>query len=631
MAGEYKQSPEPDLDKTDRLPILEGLPLDPDVVDDAVPMDQTAVLPAGSFSAGAHSDFARATGVDLPSLAQSVRSVEERIARQTTEYETLTRAFERARDAEAALVQRSQALTGELAAARAALDAEQGRSGDLERVLAERASAAESARSRAEAALRESERFQSEARMLRESLAARDANIVQVLHSLGERDAQLSALQQEHAKIVPALEATAKSTSQLEADLHNARADAKALAAELEAGRQMMAASGEQLRRSEAEINTVRADLGAAKTQATSYLDLLRTREWRRGFGENLFRELDAQVGAAHAGHGALESERARLQSEVAALEATLTAQAAEALSERARLTGQLAARDRNLAESHARGSGDAEKVAELRQAAELSQAQHTAQVAQLRDEHTAQIAQLRAEQGTQIERLHTEAQSREQEIAALTAQLLETQRPLQTIEEEVRRLTAELAAKATAFTQSEEENRTLRANLERTRGALEEREFMIRRLERSETNNANVLGRIQTSIERLGSVPSGATAAPAPAEERSAELIRTDGDSPVAHVLERRTRIGRAAGCELQIDSSSVSRHHALLLVGPRETVIEDLNSTNGVLVNGRKVTRQVLSDGDSLTFGETKFRYIVKTPPRPAATRPAEPAAEA
>jgi chromosome segregation ATPase len=631
MAGEYKQSPEPDLDKTDRLPILEGLPLDPDVVDDAVPMDQTAVLPAGSFSAGAHSDFARATGVDLPSLAQSVRSVEERIARQTTEYETLTRAFERARDAEAALVQRSQALTGELAAARAALDAEQGRSGDLERVLAERASAAESARSRAEAALRESERFQSEARMLRESLAARDANIVQVLHSLGERDAQLSALQQEHAKIVPALEATAKSTSQLEADLHNARADAKALAAELEAGRQMMAASGEQLRRSEAEINTVRADLGAAKTQATSYLDLLRTREWRRGFDENLFRELDAQVGAAHAGHGALESERARLQSEVAALEATLTAQAAEALSERARLTGQLAARDRNLAESHARGSGDAEKVAELRQAAELSQAQHTAQVAQLRDEHTAQIAQLRAEQGTQIERLHTEAQSREQEIAALTAQLLETQRPLQTIEEEVRRLTAELAAKATAFTQSEEENRTLRANLERTRGALEEREFMIRRLERSETNNANVLGRIQTSIERLGSVPSGATAAPAPAEERSAELIRTDGDSPVAHVLERRTRIGRAAGCELQIDSSSVSRHHALLLVGPRETVIEDLNSTNGVLVNGRKVTRQVLSDGDSLTFGETKFRYIVKTPPRPAATRPAEPAAEA
>jgi chromosome segregation ATPase len=642
MAGEYKQSPEIDLDKTDRLPILEGMALDPEVADDAVPMDQTAVLPAGSFSTGAHSDFARATGVDLPSLAQSVRSVEERIARQNTEYEALTRAFERTRDAEAALGQRTQALTGELAAARTALDAEQSRSRDLERVLAERGGAAETARARAEAALRESERYQSEARTLRESLAARDANIVQVLHSLGERDAQLSALQQEHAKVVPALEATAKSTSQLEVDLHNARADARTLAAELEADRQTVAASSAQLQRGEAELNAVRAELGAAKVQATSYLDLLRTREWRRGFDENLFRDLDAQVGAAHAGQGALESERARLQGEVAALEAKLATQAAEGLSERARLTGQLAARDRSLAESHARGSGDAEKVAELQQAAELSQAQHTAQItqlhderaaqiAQLRDEQAAQLAQLRAEQTAQVERLHAEAQAREQEMAALKAQLEETQKPIQAIEEDLRRLTAQLAAKATAFAELEEESRTLRANLERTRGALEEREFLIRRLERSETNNANVLGRIQTSIERLGSVPSGATAAPEAAEERSAELIRTDGESPVAHVLARRTRIGRAAGCELQIDSSSVSRHHALLLVGPRETVIEDLNSTNGVLVNGRKVTRQVLNDGDSLTFGETKFRYILKTPPRHAGTRPAEPAAEA
>jgi chromosome segregation ATPase len=642
MAGEYKQSPEIDLDKTDRLPILEGIPLDPEVADDAVPMDQTAVLPAGSFNAGAHSDFARTTAVDLPSLAQSLRSVEERIARQNTEYETLTRAFERARDAEAALSQRAQALKGELAAARTALDAEQGRSHDLERVLAERGNAAEAARSRAETALREAERYQSEARTLRESLAARDTNLAQVLHSLGERDAQLSALQQEHAKIVPELEATAKSTSQLEVDLHNARADAKALAAELEAGRQTVAASAAQLRRGEAELNAVHSELGAAKAQATSYLDLLRTREWRRGFDENLFRDLDAQVGAAHAGQGALESERARLQGEVAALEAKLTAQAAEDLSERARLTGQLAARDRSLAESHLRGSGDAEKVAELQQAAKLSQAQHSAQIAQLHEEQAAQIAQLReegaaqleqlrAEQTAQIERLHAEAHAREQEMAALTAQLLETQPPIQAIEEDLRRLTAELAAKVAAFAQSEEENRTLRANLDRTRVALEEREFLIRRLERSETNNANVLGRIQTSIERLGSVPSGASAAPAPAEERSAELIRTDGESPVAHVLARRTRIGRAAGCELQIDSSSVSRHHALLLVGPRETVIEDLNSTNGVLVNGRKVTRQVLNDGDSLTLGETKFRYIVKSPQPPSASRPAEPAAEA
>ena len=162
---------------------------------------------------------------------------------------------------------------------------------------------------------------------------------------------------------------------------------------------------------------------------------------------------------------------------------------------------------------------------------------------------------------------------------------------------------------------------------MERTKGALEEREFLIRRLERSESNNANVLGRIQTSIERLGSIPvgagagAGAGAGGRPASDWSAELIRIDGERPVTHVLSRRTRIGRATGCELQIDSGSVSRHHALIMVGPRESVIEDLNSTNGVLVNGRKVSRQVLCDGDAVTIGETQFRYIAQAACRASA----------
>jgi pSer/pThr/pTyr-binding forkhead associated (FHA) protein len=61
------------------------------------------------------------------------------------------------------------------------------------------------------------------------------------------------------------------------------------------------------------------------------------------------------------------------------------------------------------------------------------------------------------------------------------------------------------------------------------------------------------------------------------------------------------------------------VSRHHALVLVGPREAVIEDLNSTNGVLVNGRKVSRQQLNDGDAVTIGEIQFRYFAR-PVHPA-----------
>jgi chromosome segregation ATPase len=611
MAKKHSHSPETDLDKTDRLPILDSTQFDQDVEDDAAPPDHTAVLPSPPL------DFVRPSGVDLPSLAESVRSVEERISRQNAEFEALTRAYERARDAESALGQRANALAVDLAAARAALESEQARSRELDRVLSDRSGSIETARSRVEEALRESERYQGESRTLRESLAARDASIAQVLHSLGERDAQLAALQKEHAKIVPAFEATSKSTSQLDADLQTARAQANALASELQASRETVTALDLELKRGESEVNAARSELGAAKTQASSYLELIRTRDWRRGFDQNMFREFDAQVGAAHAGHRALESKRDRLQGQVAALEAQLTAQLAAAETELSRLTSELAARDQAVAEARERGSGDSQRVRELLEASQLRQA-----------EQAAQIAELRGEQAAQIERFQSEAETHEQEVAVLMAHLQDARRPIQSIEADVKRLTEELAAKTFAFEEIGGENSKLRASLERTRGALEEREFLIRRLERSESNNANVLGRIQTSIERLGSAPVGAStgAAAGPTADWSAELIRIDGEQPVTHVLSRRARIGRAAGCELQIDSGSVSRQHALVLVGPRNAIIEDLNSTNGVLVNGRKVNRQVLSDGDLVTIGETQFRYVARPPNRSPEPDPTE-----
>jgi hypothetical protein len=192
-------------------------------------------------------------------------------------------------------------------------------------------------------------------------------------------------------------------------------------------------------------------------------------------------------------------------------------------------------------------------------------------------------------------------------------AHLKEARRPIESIEGDVKRLKEELALKTLAINDLSEEGDKLRAALERTRGQLEEREFLIRRLERSESNNANALGRIQTSMERLGSAAAPSVNA-SPPPEWSPELVRIDGDRSISHTLSRRTRIGRAPGCELHIDSSSVSRHHALILAGTREAIIEDLNSTNGVILNGRKVTRQVLNDGDIVTIGDIQFRYVAK-----------------
>src|SRR6266851_7464088 len=463
MAKEYSHPPETDLEKTDELPILKDIGFDLDVEDDATPLDRTAVSQGPPLHAATGTPyFARPPGVNQPAMAQSVRSVEERSSRKYAEYEALTRAYERARDAESASGQRANALAVDLAAARTALESEQGRSREWERAAADRAGALEAGRSRVEEALREAERYQSESRTLRDSLAARDATIVQVLHSLGERDAQLAALQAEHARIVPALQATSKSTSQLDAELQASRAQTNALAAELQTARETVAALNAQVRRGESEVNAARSELGAAKAQAGSYLELLQTREWRLGFDQNLFREMDAQVGAAHAGHGALESERDRLQGQVANLEAQLAAQLAAAETDRTRLTAELATLDRALAEARERGSGDARRVAQLLEAAELRQAEHATQMAQLRGEQVAQMAQLDADLAGEIAQLKSEAETRDAELGVLMAHLQEARRPIQPIEADAKRLTEELAAKNAACAQLDEENRNL-------------------------------------------------------------------------------------------------------------------------------------------------------------------------
>jgi len=614
MAVENNQPQEMDLDRTDKLPILEGVLFDEDVTDDAVRMDRAAAPSA--------SEFVRPSSIDLPSLAESVRSVEERIARQNAEFEALTRSYERVRDAETAALVRTSTMERDLTAARAALEAEQVRSREFEKSSVEKGAAMEAARFRAEETARDSERHQSEARILRDSLAARDATIVQVLHALSERDAQLSALQAEHARVLPALEARAKSSTQLEDELSAARAQIKALSAELKSSLDQAGTFSTQAKRHETELRAARADLALSKTHASSYLELLRTRDWRSNFHQNLFRDMDAKVGAADAARETLKAERDQAQARLAAYEATNSAHSAtiellqSAAEAQAISVSQQAKRLQEAEQQRIEWTGKISALEAERaqlQAELTSHDQALTQAQASADGATQHISQLQSEHAAKIAELDADAEAREQEMTVLMAHLKEARRPIETIEGEVKRLKDDLGLKTVAINDLSEEADKLRAALERTRGQLEEREFLIRRLERSESNNANVLGRIQTSMERLGSsVTPNVNAAPAP--EWSPELIRIDGDRSITHALGRRTRIGRAPGCELHIDSSSVSRHHALILAGTREAIIEDLNSTNGVILNGRKVTRQVLNDGDIVTIGEIQFRYVAK-----------------
>ena len=64
---------------------------------------------------------------------------------------------------------------------------------------------------------------------------------------------------------------------------------------------------------------------------------------------------------------------------------------------------------------------------------------------------------------------------------------------------------------------------------------------------------------------------------------------------------------IGRTPDNDLQIDSKFISRHHCQLITGSDGvSVIEDLNSTNGIVVRGKRVRRHTLRDGDVISIGQ-------------------------
>jgi len=67
---------------------------------------------------------------------------------------------------------------------------------------------------------------------------------------------------------------------------------------------------------------------------------------------------------------------------------------------------------------------------------------------------------------------------------------------------------------------------------------------------------------------------------------------------------------IGRAPGVDFVVDAALVSRVHCrLTLSDANELLLEDLGSTNGTFVNGQKVAKIVLRDGDKLTVGRVEF----------------------
>ena len=67
---------------------------------------------------------------------------------------------------------------------------------------------------------------------------------------------------------------------------------------------------------------------------------------------------------------------------------------------------------------------------------------------------------------------------------------------------------------------------------------------------------------------------------------------------------------IGRATGADFIVDAGMVSRVHCRLTASGAAVEVIDLDSTNGTYVNGNRVERASLKDGDELGIGRVTFR---------------------
>jgi Protein of unknown function (DUF3662)/FHA domain len=121
---------------------------------------------------------------------------------------------------------------------------------------------------------------------------------------------------------------------------------------------------------------------------------------------------------------------------------------------------------------------------------------------------------------------------------------------------------------------------------------------------------------------ELAADVDAGATMIykPSPAETQAASAVELGLEREVAYVSvdgerhavrKRRTVIGRSKDCDLQLNDPNVSRRHAELRQEGTAYWIVDLDSTNGIEINGRRAKRAKLDPGDTVTIGSTDLVF--------------------
>jgi two-component system cell cycle response regulator len=105
---------------------------------------------------------------------------------------------------------------------------------------------------------------------------------------------------------------------------------------------------------------------------------------------------------------------------------------------------------------------------------------------------------------------------------------------------------------------------------------------------------------------------PSKFTTSKAVMEQRGAcFVVISGGQAGRMYKLERPdVVVGRSPDAAIRVDDEGVSRQHCRITRGPENSVVvEDLGSTNGTFINGERIKRKILQDGDKLQVGSASI----------------------
>jgi hypothetical protein len=113
--------------------------------------------------------------------------------------------------------------------------------------------------------------------------------------------------------------------------------------------------------------------------------------------------------------------------------------------------------------------------------------------------------------------------------------------------------------------------------------------------------------GRVATDTGRQGpSIVGRAGGRPT-----ATHVLVVDGPGTRHELTTGRNVIGRGTDADIRLPDTGVSRKHVDVVLEGGVATVEDLGSTNGTLVNGRRISRQPLADGDVIRIGHSVLVY--------------------